>query len=174
LIFLVTGIQAAGKSTVSELLARRFERGVHVQGDVFRRMVVAGRINITPDESDEARRQLNLRYELGAATADAYCDAGFTVVVQDVILGDDLATYVARIRNRPLMVVVLAPRTDVVAAREADRDKTAYGPGGWTVEQLDVFLREQTARIGVWIDNSDQSADQTVDEILSRADEARV
>src|SRR5713101_7083907 len=121
LIFLVTGIQAAGKSTVGELLACRFERGVHVRGDVFRRMVVSGRENVTPDESEEARRQLDLRYRLGAATADAYCDAGFTVVVQDVIFRDDLTTYVARIRNRPLMVVVLMPRGDVVAAREAAR-----------------------------------------------------
>lgn len=34
-IILITGIQAAGKSTVAQLLAQRFERGVHVEGDVL-------------------------------------------------------------------------------------------------------------------------------------------
>jgi hypothetical protein len=31
-VWLVVGVQAAGKSTVADLLARRFDRGVHVQG----------------------------------------------------------------------------------------------------------------------------------------------
>jgi ABC-type multidrug transport system ATPase subunit len=41
-VFLLTGPQAAGKTTVARLLAGRFERGVHLEGDVFRRFVVAG------------------------------------------------------------------------------------------------------------------------------------
>jgi adenylate kinase family enzyme len=40
---LITGIPAAGKSTVADLLARRFEQGVHVKGDIYPRMIVAGR-----------------------------------------------------------------------------------------------------------------------------------
>jgi len=34
-IWLVVGVQAAGKSTVADLLARQFERGVHVRGGEF-------------------------------------------------------------------------------------------------------------------------------------------
>jgi dephospho-CoA kinase len=41
--FVITGVMAAGKSTVADLLARRFDRGVHVRGDVFRKMIVTGR-----------------------------------------------------------------------------------------------------------------------------------
>jgi chloramphenicol 3-O-phosphotransferase len=44
---LITGIPAAGKSTVADRLARRFSRGVHVRGDLFRRMVVTGRHEMT-------------------------------------------------------------------------------------------------------------------------------
>ncbi|HEY2553556.1 MAG TPA: zeta toxin family protein [Streptosporangiaceae bacterium] len=43
-VFLVTGIQAAGKSTVAQALAKKFERSVHVRGDLFRRMMVNGRV----------------------------------------------------------------------------------------------------------------------------------
>lgn len=166
-VVLVTGIPAAGKSTVADGLARRFPRGVHVQGDVFRRMVVAGRHEMTAAASDEARRQLRLRYRLGAATADAYHQAGFAVVVQDVVLGPALADYAGWLRSRPRVVVVLAPRADVVAAREAGRRKTAYdGPD--RIAELDAALREGTPHLGLWLDTSALDPDATVDEILRR------
>ena len=101
-VFLITGISAAGKSTVAQALAERFARGVHVRGDMFRRLIVAGREEMSPEPSDEAVRQLLLRYELMAATADAYAAQGFTVVAQDVILGPVLDTVVAMIATRPL------------------------------------------------------------------------
>lgn len=47
-VFLVTGIQAAGKSTVAQALAERLDRPVHVRGDIFRRMVVNGRAEMGP------------------------------------------------------------------------------------------------------------------------------
>lgn len=61
-VVLVTGIQAAGKSTVAQLLAERLPRSVHVRGDLFRRMVVNDRAEMTPGPTDEALRQLRLRY----------------------------------------------------------------------------------------------------------------
>jgi len=172
---LITGVSAAGKSTVAELLAARFERGVHVRGDTFRRMVVAGRADMTAEPSEEAWRQLRLRYSLGAATADAYFEAGFSVVVQDVVIGSVLQEYVDMIRSRPLCVVVLAPSTDAVAARESERDKIAYGTGGPGIDALDRALREDTPRLGLWLDTSEQTPEQTVDEIVARAwTEARI
>lgn len=167
-VVLVTGIPAAGKSTVADLLARRFDRAVHVRGDVFRRMVVAGRSEMTATPSEDARSQLEVRYRLGAHTADIYHQAGFAVVAQDVVIGAGLADYVAAIRSRPLVVVVLAPDPDVVAGREAARDKTAYRPGGHDVAALDRALRGDTPRLGLWLDTSDQTPTQTVDTIVTR------
>jgi cytidylate kinase len=170
----VTGISAAGKSTVGELLAQRFARGVHVRGDVFRRMVLSGREEMTSEPSDEALRQLRLRYRLGAMVADEYFDAAFSVVVQDIVLGADLAAYVGSIRSRPLYVVVLLPESRTVEARDAGRQKTAYGPGRPPVAELDRALRDATPRIGLWLDTSRMSPEESVDEIARRADEARV
>jgi gluconate kinase len=173
-VWLISGISAAGKSTVGQLLAEGFDRSVHVKGDVFRRMVISGRVHMREGAPPEAERQLDLRYRLGAHTADAYFEAGFTVVVQDIVMGDALPRYAQNIRSRPLHVVVLAPRPDVVHAREAARSKTAYQPDSYTPEDLDRFLRDETPRIGLWLDTSDQTPAQTVDEILVRRDEALV
>ena len=168
-VVLITGVPAAGKSTVADLLARRFESGVHVRGDVFRRMVVAGREEMTSTPSPEAWRQLRLRYRLGAHAADTYHEAGFPVVVQDVVIGSVLADYVAAIRSRPLVVVVLTPRPDVVADRESARTKSAYRGGFAGIDALDRALRHETPRIGLWLDTSDQRPEQTVDAIVARA-----
>jgi chloramphenicol 3-O-phosphotransferase len=138
-----------------------------VRGDLFRRLVVNGRADPAPPLSIEATAQLRLRHRLLAQTADAYFESGFTVVAQDVILGEHLPETVSLIRNRPLLLLVLAPSPEAVAARELARPKTAYG--AWTVAALDTELRSRTPRIGLWLDTSRQTAPETVDEILSRA-----
>jgi chloramphenicol 3-O-phosphotransferase len=166
-VVLVTGIQAAGKSTVAQLLAERLPRSVHLRGDAFRRMVVSGRADMTPDPSSEAVRQLRLRHRLTAMAADEYFREGFTVVAQDVVLGEHLTELVGMVHARPLLVVVLAPRPEAIATREATRAKNSYDE--WTITQLDRGLREETPRLGLWLDTSEQTPEETVREILDRA-----
>lgn len=85
-----------------------------------------------------------------------------------------VAQLLAGIASRPLHVVVLAPSVEAVAAREAGRPHTAYGPGNHTLAALDHALRQETPRLGLWLDTSTLTAAQTVDEIVRRADEALV
>jgi predicted kinase len=127
--FVVIGVMAAGKSTVAELLARRFARGVHLQGDVFRKMIVTGRDPISPGLRSEAIRQLELRQRLAANAANEYWRDGFTVVLQDIYIGQSLSQVVDRLHISPLYVIVLAPRADVIASREQHRGKRATGIG---------------------------------------------
>jgi chloramphenicol 3-O-phosphotransferase len=168
-VYLITGIQAAGKSTVAELLAIHFPRAAHVRGYAFSRMLVTGRTDMLPGASPEAEQQLQLRYRQAALVADSFVESGFTAVVQDVVLGQYLPRMVSFIRSRPLAVVVLAPSPEVVAAREASRVKKAYGH--WTIDELDRALRQETPRLGLWIDTSQQTPQQTVAEILARGTE---
>lgn len=171
-VVLITGVMASGKSTVASMLATQFSRGVHVRGDVFRRMIVSGREEQLPDATAEATAQLRLRYRLSALVADEYARHGWTAVVQDIVLGADLSTYVTTVSTRPLYVVVLAPSREVVEARENRRAKTGYGP--WTVAALDHLLREETPGIGLWLDTSAQTPEQTVTAILDNLSAARV
>lgn len=171
-VVLVTGIMGAGKSTVAQLLAEQLPEASHVRGDAFRRMIVSGRAEMVPAADTEAITQLQLRYNLASLVADGYAEAGFTAVYQDIVLGSELERATDRIRTRPLFVVVLAPRPEVVLRRAEERAKPS-GYGDWTVEALDELLRA-TPRIGLWLDTSDQTAEQTVDVILRRVADAQV
>lgn len=166
-VYLISGIQAAGKSTVAQALAERLPRSAHVRGDAFRRFVVNGRAEMGPEPEPAALDQLRLRHRLAANTADSYAAAGFTAIVQDVFLGEFLPYTIDHIRTRPLYVVVLAPRPDAIAVREEGRNKIAYG--AFTVADLDAVLRETTPPIGLWLDSSDLTVEETVDQILARA-----
>jgi len=163
-IVLVTGPQAAGKTTVSALLAGRFERGVHLDGDAFRRFIVAGRAEMTPDASDEALAQLRLRYRITAAAAHAYVEAGFEVVVDDVVAGPMLAEVVGLLGTGPSRVFVLLPSRAVLADRERRRSQTGYG--AWSVDELSALFETGTPRIGTWIDTSVLTEHETVDLVL--------
>ena len=164
-IYLISGPMAAGKSTVARLLAERFDCGVHLEGDFFRRSIISGRVEMTPHASPEAAAQLRLRYRLAAAAADTYSQAGFTVVLEDVIAGPLLGEYRTSIHSRPCHVIVLMPSPQAIAEREAGRPKKGYAQ--WTVAELYEGF-DATPRVGLWLDTSHQTAEETVDEILAR------
>ena len=166
----VTGVMAAGKSTVSQLLAERFSRAVHLRGDEFRRVVVSGRVDMSPQGDPEADGKLALRHRLAAHTANMYAEAGFTVVVQDLFVGASLEPFLAQLRD-PVSLVMLAPDVSTVMRREAERTKTGYGEL-WSIRDFDHKVRTETPKIGLWLDSSQQTPDETVDEIIRRLPEA--
>lgn len=164
-IILVTGLMASGKTTVAQSLAQRFPKSVHLKGDGFRRMIVNGQKPMTLELTDEAREQLELRYDLSVQAAKGYCDAGYTVVYQDIIIGQLLAEVVAKLEGYPVSVVVLCPSEDVISKRETARNKSGYKNRA-EIAACERVLREETARIGTWIDSSDLSVSETVNRIL--------
>lgn len=170
-IILITGNMASGKSTVAQALAERLPRSVHLRGDLFRRMIVNGRAEMSFDLSAEALRQLELRYDLAVEAARRYAGAGFTVVYQDIIIGAALSKIASALRPSGLAVVVLCPPAEVLAARDRARAKTGY-PDRASVDAFDRVLRAETPRIGFWLDNSALSVAETVDAILANLPQA--
>lgn len=170
-IFLITGAQAAGKSTVGRMLAERFDRGAFVEGDLMWKLIVSGNEDMSGvDPTHEQIRQLTLRYRNGALLADSLFENGFTAVHSDIVMEHGIAQYVAMVRNRPLYVVMLRPSVEAVVARERGRGTNAYRDWPSIEEGVDAFYEwiDNTDRVGLWVDSSDQTPDETVDEIMER------
>ena len=165
-IIVISGVMAAGKSTVARLLAERFERGVHIEADALHRMIVSGAVWVRAPGTPrgEAARQLRLRLRQLCWLGRSFVEAGFTVVLDDLILGDRWIQLRDELADLPIALVVLAPRVDVVVGRDTRRAKPTQGEA-WA-RYLDDALRATMAGTGLWIDNSDQTPDETVADIL--------
>jgi len=164
-LFVITGAMAAGKTTVAKALAQRFPRSVIVGGDVFRRMIVNGAAVMGPTLDAEARAQLTLRQVIATDAVRRYREAGFTVVYQDILIGQDLVAVVERLADLDPRVVVLAPSAEVLAQRDRDRAKTGYSDAFPPAILAEALARE-TQHFGRWIDSSAMDVEQVVDAIL--------
>ncbi|WP_369679546.1 hypothetical protein [Bacillus sp. 7705b] len=54
----------------------------------------------------------------------------------------------------------MAPRADIIAARESARKKKGYGD--ISIESLDAVLQSETPRLCLWLDSSEMTPEETV------------
>ena len=161
----ISGTQGAGKSTVARLLAAEFERGAWVSADTLQHMIVSGgRWPESRTPSAEARAQLRLRLKHACLLGVSFVSAGFVAVIDDIIVGTRLDELLADLAGQQFVFVMLTPRLEVVRTREAGRATRLWEHWEW----LDGEIRRRTRRVGLWLDNSDQTPAQTVAAILAR------
>ena len=170
MVIVITGAMAAGKSTVAEALSRRLPLAAHVRGDLFRRLIVSGQAPMDPPLSERARHQLELRHTLAAQVADGYAAAGITAVVQDLLLGEHLEEFVAKLRTRACYAFVLTPDAATLVARDGGRPKHTYG--AWTAEEFATAARSTTG--GLHVDSTGWCVEDTVTYLLDHLEAARM
>ncbi len=166
-LIVITGIMAAGKSTIAHLLALRFARGVHIEANVLQRMIVSGGMWVSqPSEPDgEAARQLHLRLKNMCLLGRSFFEDGFVVVLDDIIMGERWQHLQDELLGLPFFLIVLAPSVEVVTSqRDISREKTPQGHT-WAA-YLDHTLRSTMKDVGLWIDTSKQTPEETVEQIF--------
>ena len=170
-LIVVTGAQAAGKTAVGYAVAARLPRAVHVDGDAISAMVVSGGVPMTLPASPAAVEQLFLRWLGAIAVAETYQQAGFDAVITDNIFGEWLEDFLDFVSPASVHLVMLNPSAEVLRGREAAREKSGYDRDV-TVEALFASVSEETSRVGLWLDTSEQTVVETANDILDRLGEA--
>jgi len=177
-LFVISGNQGAGKSTVGALLAKRFPIAAHVDGDRLQDFIVSGRRwpeglddldPVSGQVAGEAGRQLGLRLRNGCLVASSFVDAGITAVLTDIICGPRYEEMSRHLVGRTIYFVMLHPPVDVLRLRLSD-----HHAGVNEFESHIETAIDRTPRVGLWLETATLSADATVDEILSRQAEARI
>ncbi|MFK3729492.1 AAA family ATPase [Streptomyces sp. NPDC088090] len=161
---LLAGIPGSGKSTVAAALAARFARAAHIEVDHLQELIVSGGHWPTPDGDPEADRQILLRARNACLLAGSFAAAGFLPVVDDVVVRrSHLDFYRAQLGSTPLHAVILAPGPDKAWERNNARHKRLTT--NWAF--LDEAMRAELSGRALWIDNADQTVDETVDAVLA-------
>jgi predicted kinase len=167
-IWLISGAPGAGKSTISEALCRSFPLAVHIPVDDIRDWVRSG-FSSPVEWTAETTRQFVLARRGAARIATDYVDAGFVVVIDDVIRESELHQYTDHLGNTELRKVLLNPNLETVLARN-----TAPARKDFDARVLEAACRglhpllvaENTSAQGwIVVDSTTLDVAQTVDAI---------
>jgi thymidylate kinase len=165
-IILIVGGPGAGKSTLSRLVAERYERSVYHEADRIRESVVKGFAIPQLPYSPGNLEQFKLGRDASTFIAQSYCDAGFTVVVDDSFACHVTAGYTALMDDERTVAILLAPEKEAMIARMAKRQ----GP----LDELLIglvrngyyeVLREIALERWNVIDNTDLTIEETVERV---------
>jgi adenylylsulfate kinase-like enzyme len=165
-VLLISGIPGAGKTTVASLIASLLPSSALIHGDKVHELVASGRVYPGIQPGPEADRQLLLRDRNIAALTNNLVKAGFTTVIDDVVVYKPrLERLLELITARPVHMAMLAPRIDVAEERDRLRpEKTVFHL--WS--HLDAVMRVDMAGTGYWIDSSQHTPEETAAEVMRR------
>lgn len=175
LLIVVSGATASGKTTIGHEIALRRDRAIHIDGDFIQSLVVSGSITMDIPPPPGALEQLRLRFRAALSLANLYRNEGFDAIVSDNLFEDEAQRFLVSARqshpSRSVYFVMLNPSIEAIWQRYNQRPG-----GGYTANLTPEVLKaavERTVRVGLWLDNSSQSAAQTADEVLRRLPEAQ-
>ncbi len=165
IVCLITGPAGAGKSTVSKVLAEKFERSVVIDVDYLRKMVVGGYVKPWPHDK-EVEAQMGLGIKNSCSLANNFLEQGFSVFINGVSGVKDLKEYYDFFGIEKLKVFLLLPSKEVLFERFDKR-----GVDGAlrirTNELHDKFVLRKDELKWIVIDSSNQTAEETADQIFA-------
>jgi GrpB-like predicted nucleotidyltransferase (UPF0157 family)/predicted kinase len=163
-ILLLTGPPGAGKTTVAGLVARSFDRAVHLKGDDFFHVIAAG---FVPPWLPESHAQNEVVLDVTAGAAKAWALGGYDVVLDGIFGPWFLQRFVEVAFHGDIAIdyVVLRPDLDTCLARA-----TARGDGELTDPGPVRHMYEELSRLGRYerhvLDTAGESAEATAARVL--------
>ena len=166
---IVSGMPAAGKSTVTALAAALLPRAAQVKGDDVNRMIRSGRVWFMGTPKEEALRQDELCNRNMCSLANNFVDFGFTVFM-DTVVADrpELDFLLAQMSPRPVRLVTLAPGVEVCEQRNATRDPDEQFHFK-DYHRLDADMRRDLGAVGWWFDTSALTPGETAAQLVREA-----
>jgi hypothetical protein len=166
---IITGAPAAGKSTVSRLVAERLTRSARLNGDPIHELIVSGFVWGLGEPPEEAAHQAQLTKKNLCALAANFADAGFTPVIDTLITDrQGLDYFLQALRPRRVLLVVLMPAIEVHHYRNTIREpdeQFAFDD----YETLTTGMRNGFGTVGWWFDTSALTPDETAMQIIANA-----
>jgi gluconate kinase len=166
LVILIVGIPGAGKTTVARALAKRFDAAACIEGDLVQHhFTVVGLVGPGESPHNESDRQLGLRWRNCACLAANFWSAGFTVVVEHAVGRRSwVDLFLSEVGAAPVSLIVLAPTLDVALKRDQGRaDKQVAA----RFKHMDAEIRAELAGSGWWLDTSELTVNETVEQVLA-------
>jgi len=169
-LVILSGPPNAGKSSAAEALCQRYDRMLHIDVGALRDFLRMGRLRPW-DGSPAGRKQRQLLIVSACDMARRFVDAGYGVIIDDVVAPEDLPAYRQALAGCRAAVhfVVLLPPLAVVLERERRRP-TEWHRGG----RLEALYQ----RLSGWdevavVDPGDLPPDLVADRVMALAAEGR-
>jgi hypothetical protein len=166
---IITGAPAAGKSTISLLVAQRLARAARIPGDFVHELIVSGFVWGLGEPPEEAAHQARLTRKNLCALAANFADAGFTPVIDTLIPDrEGLDYFLEALRPRRALLVVLMPTIEAHHHRNTIREPEEQFFFD-DYETLIAGMRDGFGSVGWWFDTTDLTPGETAEQTIASA-----
>lgn len=159
-ILILTGPPAAGKNTISTLVAKQLSRCAVIDVDVVRWMILQP--HKAPWDGEEGQIQQKLGVLNACLLTKSFTRAGFDVLILDVVTDETASMYKTELGQIELKIILLLPSFIKIKNRNASRGQRI------TEDEVEMLYncQKRLSSYDDQIDNSDLTAEDVATQLV--------